>query len=595
MSKTLLGALPIYAQHLSEATGVKVVVTGQGAYTDGETVVVPFVKNGDAMLTFGFLAHECSHVRNTDMQMFEDAAPTPMRKNLLNILEDIRIERLSMDQYPGTEDDIRHMNRKVLLEPFMPDNVANAEPLHIIHSAVLFGAYWKLQEPQLETPALAYLAALTDLVGQSLADEIMATACRTLQCASTREVLALVDEILEMLPSQEEQDSAPGESKDKPDAGQKQDQDSQPQPGSTEPDEGGDQGQAGSQPGSDQGNNSGSESDSDKNGSNQQPSSSDKGAGDSPGEGQQGDAKDGNGNSVPDLKSMAMNATEEDLKGLISDVGDAAGQLLGTEAARSGVEQAFALTGRTATRSELRASRSIARGQDQSAGLRQVLGGLLQSQVDCRVRLKRQGLKLDGSRIAMLRAGESRVFRSKTRATRQSASIQFLLDKSTSMDKDIVEAEAALYAVLAALEGLPLVSTGAISFPEAGKSCSLIKGHNERLSAAVLAGGFGGTTNGYTPLGAALWPAAVEMLTSKQAKSDRKILFVITDGIADDAYHARDMVKRLEASGVQVIGLGFGQATDDVLRVVFSQYRIVGSVNRLRASLFELARGVLAA
>lgn len=93
-------------------------------------------------------------------------------------------------------------------------------------------------------------------------------------------------------------------------------------------------------------------------------------------------------------------------------------------------------------------------GIEQSAGLRQCLNGLLQAQVDCRVRLKRQGKRIDTGRIAMMKGGETRVFRSKSRAERQSASIQVLLDKSGSMKSAIDQAEAAVYAVLSALEGL---------------------------------------------------------------------------------------------------------------------------------------------
>src|SRR5690606_11141250 len=203
-NRTIASALPIYGQHLAEATGIKVVIGGDRAYTNGQQVNVPMVKDGDAKLAFGFIAHECSHVRNTDMRVFGSTAGTPIRQKLLNILEDVRIGRLSMDQYPGTEDDIRYLNRKVLLEPFSPNRVGTT-PAEILHGALLFGTYWKVREPQLETPAKAYLAALAGLVGQPLADQIMAVACRCLDCSNTEEVLGLVDEILALLPDDQQQ------------------------------------------------------------------------------------------------------------------------------------------------------------------------------------------------------------------------------------------------------------------------------------------------------------------------------------------------------------------------------------------------------
>lgn len=621
MDNSLLRALPIYAQHLSEATGVKVVVNGNAAYTDGDTVVVPFVKNGDAQLSFGYIAHECSHVRNTDMDAFKKSLNVPMRKRLLNVLEDIRIERLSMDQYPGTEDDIRYLNRKVLLETYVAQDLAQAPPLHILHNALLYGAYWRLQEPQLEAPARAYLSALVNVVGQPLADRIMDTACRTLQCANTGDVLVLVDEILTMLPSQEEQkpdepkDEPQDDSKGSPDDDSEQDQngdggagDSSEKPDNQSDstgssglgDEGDQDGAAGESESeeeegstdskSEQKTSSGSSEAADDGSNQDQGASQSQGVG----QGQTGDTEGNDGTGI-DLREMAMTASEDDLQGLISDVGDAAGQELTAQARRIGVENTFSIKGRTTRRCPLSASNSIWHGGEQSAGLRQVLTGLLQSKIDCRVRLKRQGRRIDTGRIAMLKAGETRIFRSKARAERTSASIQFLLDKSYSMSEAIVGAEAALYAVLAAMEGIPLVSTGAISFPEQRNWCALIKSHNERLPAAVQAGGFGGIPDGNTPLGAALWAAAVELLSPKTVKSDRKILFVVTDGKPDDVFNAKSMVLRLEDAGIEVIGLGFGGATNDVLSAVFRRYSNVGTVSNLRSTLFELVRGALAA
>lgn len=621
MDNSLLRALPIYAQHLSEATGVKVVVNGDQAYTDGRTVVVPYVKNGDAQLSFGYIAHECSHVRNTDIEAFKKSLKVPMRKRLLNVLEDIRIERLSMDQYPGTEDDIRYLNRKVLLETYVAQDLAQAPPLHILHNALLYGAYWKLQEPQLEAPAKAYLSALVNVVGQPLADRIMDTACRTLQCANTGDVLVLVDEILAMLPSQEEQE--PEQPKDEPQDDSQEsseddpekDQDGDAAAGdsseetdgqsdstdSSEPGDDGDQdgntsdGEGEEEEGStdsesEQRTSSGSSEAADDGSNQDQGASQGQGAG----EGQVGDTE-GNGGTGIGLREMAMTASEDDLQGLVSDVGDAAGQQLTAQAKRIGVENSLSIKGRTARRCSMSAGNSIRHGGEQSAGLRQVITGLLQAKVDCRVRLKRQGRRIDTGRIAMLKAGETRIFRSKARAERTSASVQFLLDKSYSMSEAIVEAEAALYAVLAAMEGVPLVSTGAISFPEQRSWCALIKSHNERLPAAVQAGGFGGIPDDNTPLTAALWAAAVELLSPKTVKSDRKILFVITDGQPDEVFNAKSMVLRLEDAGIEVIGLGFGGATNDVLSAVFRRYSNVGTVSNLRSTLFELVRGALAA
>lgn len=640
MAKSLMGSLPIYAQHLAEQTGVKVLLEGKRAYTNGTTVVVPFTED-DLQLSFGYIAHECSHVRNTDMDVFRSTTPNPFRKNLLNILEDIRIERLSMDEYPGTEDDIRYLNRKVLLDPFKPEQVAQAKPVSIIHNAILFGSYWKLQEPQLEVPGKAYLEALEALVGQETADKIMAKALNTLKCNSTDEVLVLVDEIIELLPSekdqpQEEPDAEPdegeeeGEQGDQSESGNSDDQDKaasgdDQSPDSNDGEEGAEsaegEGEAGSseQADPDQGNgSSGGQSKDEGDAESEQKSSSgsasDQTSEEGSAEGDQGQPSTENakgkpskggdqgnqqGNGPNDLREQAMNATADDLKGLISEVGEAAAELLNRKAQQEyHAVTPFALAGRATRRSGDASHRREMLGAEHSAGLRQVLNGLLQAQVDCRVQLKRTGRRIDTSRIAMMKGGETRVFRNKARSERQSAAIQFLFDKSGSMQEAMEDAEAALFAVLRSLEGLPLVTTGAMAFPGSHAysdgCCDLIKRSNERLGAAVQAGGFGALAAGGTPLAQALWPAAIEVL---RAKGERKVLFVITDGEPQSGSEGkcRELIERCEASGIEVVGLGFGQANANTLARIFKKYVAVGSVSNLKMALFGVVREALTA
>jgi len=569
-NSTIQRAVPIYAQHLAETTGVKVVVNGAGAFTDGKVVNIPFIRDGDANLAFGFLSHECSHVRNTEMSVFHKAAATPMRKRLLNVLEDIRIERLSMDQYPGTEEDIRYLNRKVLLEPFVAESVEQASPTHVFHNAILYGTYWLVQEPQLEEPAKAYMAALSQLVGSDVCDLMFDIAKQCKECENTLEVLGLVDQIIALLPSKppESDDSSEPEGED----------DDQQQNGgaSAEPDDS-------SEP-------EGEDDDQQQSG----------GASAEPDDSSEPDDEDdddqsadcGAGNGI-NIQAAVQQATEEDLKDLISDIGNAAGELLNRELRDKGSRNAFTCRARSGYRNDTLSGSTVMIGTEASAGLRQVMNGLIQGQLNSRVRLKRQGMKIDTGRIAMLKAGETRVFRSKTEAVRQTAAVQFLLDKSGSMQQSMRQAEGAVYAVLKSLEGIPNVSTGAMAFPERDTSCALIKAHGERLNAAVQAGGFGALHQGLTPLGEAMWAAAEALVAPKTVKTDRKILFVITDGQPDDIGYAMQMVELCERSGIEVLGLGFGNATETTLRLVFKKYEVVGSVANLRTALFGAVRNKL--
>ncbi|MFB8832058.1 hypothetical protein ACE0DR_28380 [Azotobacter sp. CWF10] len=214
--KTLMGSLPVYAQHLSEQTGVKVVVEGSQAYTDGTKVVVPFTES-DPELSFGYVAHECSHVRNTDMQYFGEAQAVPFRLSVLNILEDIRIERLSMDQYPGTEGDLNHLVTVVLGDRLDPAEVAQKPALHVVHDTLLLAGRWQVLGQDLEQPATVMLQAQEKLLGAQLSARIMQKVGEVLQCDSTREVLALADAIIALLPSQEDpQDKGGSDQQEQP-------------------------------------------------------------------------------------------------------------------------------------------------------------------------------------------------------------------------------------------------------------------------------------------------------------------------------------------------------------------------------------------
>ena len=99
------------AKIVAASMGVEVVfdASADTASTDGTRIFIPtsLIGNGDAhtaTLMRGFIAHEgVGHIRHTDMAAWSafvrDASP--LGKSILNIIEDIRIERLACRVYPG--------------------------------------------------------------------------------------------------------------------------------------------------------------------------------------------------------------------------------------------------------------------------------------------------------------------------------------------------------------------------------------------------------------------------------------------------------------------------------------------------------------
>ena len=105
MNHPLKNALPIVAAAYGEKFGVKVLIQGQDAFTDGERIVIPTANPDDPhyqQIAWGYLAHEAAHIRHTNFDMVQKASSKPIRKALLNIIEDVRIENELAKDYPGT-------------------------------------------------------------------------------------------------------------------------------------------------------------------------------------------------------------------------------------------------------------------------------------------------------------------------------------------------------------------------------------------------------------------------------------------------------------------------------------------------------------
>lgn len=123
---------------------VKVECVGDTAMTDGETIRVPaFAEDAEvskkmAAVMRGYLDHEASHVKHTDFMALQKAMVRWAKrypkdkvmkiKSMANGMEDVRIERHHIAEYPGSERNLRATARQVTGE-FL-DAVAKYEAEH---------------------------------------------------------------------------------------------------------------------------------------------------------------------------------------------------------------------------------------------------------------------------------------------------------------------------------------------------------------------------------------------------------------------------------------------------------------------------------
>ena len=138
-------ALPIVAAALGKKLGVKVVMQGQTACTNGSTIYLPALKSESehAPALWGYLTHEAAHVRFTDFDCVRQANRiSPLAGSLHNILEDGVIEREIARVYPGAVKSLRdtaeHLVQEKLWMDVTPETAPGMSPEAILSGYILF-------------------------------------------------------------------------------------------------------------------------------------------------------------------------------------------------------------------------------------------------------------------------------------------------------------------------------------------------------------------------------------------------------------------------------------------------------------------------
>ena len=120
---------------LSAQYGVNVIFEGEQAMTDGERIILPSFANPSPELVAdmnGFLDHEVGHVKFTEFNEIAECK-TRMHKELLNAVEDVRIEREMIREFPGTQAHLDPLNAKYRGKMMEPETWAKIPyPIRVI-------------------------------------------------------------------------------------------------------------------------------------------------------------------------------------------------------------------------------------------------------------------------------------------------------------------------------------------------------------------------------------------------------------------------------------------------------------------------------
>lgn len=165
------------------------------------------------------------------------------------------------------------------------------------------------------------------------------------------------------------------------------------------------------------------------------------------------------------------------------------------------------------------------------------------------------GDDLDDDAIALMSAGEDRVFRQDTPVMGREMAVEILLDTSGSMDRlPMTEAKVAALRCMEACRATPGIRASLSLFPGAGyrgitTAATFETSLREAIERVDFIDGFGST-----PILQALYCSG---LTLNARSEPAKVIFVITDGRFDtDSVDA--MIRDLKVCGIHVAMVGIG-------------------------------------
>lgn len=588
----IYNSLPIVARALSDQFGVKVTVGGSTAYASQQgtsfTINIPFYKDAEELsdVLLGYLVHEAAHVKYTEFPILVEGIPARAKQGynpsvlhqLVNITEDLRIERAIGRRFPGVPSYLKALNHFVFNEDAQPTD----DPAVAFLNGLLLCGFKRYHA--LNIPVEQAQADFIRLFGQNMFDTAMDLLGLAINAPSIADCLDISCRLYDLAV----------------DAFNENQQDQQDQPSGTDDDSSSEPSSDNSQPGDDNGSPD-SEADADGNSSGDQSS---QGSADQPGDEPYNDdnsasgGDDSSGDSTSSSSSKTANSdpfaniTDDDLQVVIKGAGERLNDCVEDTVPPSERTPAATPFGIAPAKRHATSEASVLRGVQAASGLRQSMHGLLQGMQQIRRTHKETGRVLDTRRLTSALLGENKLFRHKSKAVEFNSAFTVLLDSSSSLGSDMVEAEAAVVSLLFALDGIKGVSTSAYHFPHATtNNVGLLKAREQSFRAAVNAKQFGISANGCTPLEQALWPAFSDLLN---ARADRHVMVVVTDGKPDNSGPVVQMVKDAKKEGVIVIGIGFGGANENVMTSLFDDTGVaVGSVSALRGKLLEVSRKAL--
>ena len=186
--------------------GIKVVFEGSGAYSTSDTIILPRISLENVeqeRMIYGLLVHEAAHIKYSDFRAFTGVSGA-LLKELVNILEDTRIESLMCRDYMGAYENLAWVNETIYsrLEP-MVDNAPACPKLNIIKAYIHTRAsHLVMDYPGSGSLAWRFYRELTCLVSQQGLYDLNELIREVPACKDISDVIALSRRIYDLLGSE---------------------------------------------------------------------------------------------------------------------------------------------------------------------------------------------------------------------------------------------------------------------------------------------------------------------------------------------------------------------------------------------------------
>lgn len=621
--KHLINSLPYIMGMVAAGTGVAIRTDPRAltASTNGKVVYfppLPYKGEELAIYSLGYLIHEAGHIRSTDFTAKSPATDTPLGRMLINLLEDVRIERLINGVYPGARKWLDGLTLKFVETQRQGVTDPDADLTLIM---VRYLQDWLYESVLGYSSVKGIGTKQRDLwrtkVKADMADDIEKLALGAAWALTTTQVVAAAGEIIAILQKEQQSSADQARQSSKGQQGEPDQQkggDASDQLADSSDDDSfgddancnarsaSDDDQAGQVDGSPtpaqtpSGDSDDSSDNPDANPASKNSDPSKDASGQKPASGQPpsaGAQKDGSPNkgAVQDTHSSASAAdcsNQCDQQDQPADVdpqayADALNALIQTDEIDQGAdrgdvikkdmavavgvsagvyESTFTLPTVVPTLKSGGDAKAVDRVKCASIALRYRMNEFLEASMKSRRRSAGSGKRLvrdAGRRLAM---GDVRLFEKRTEGQKIDTAVHVLLDISGSMlleNRYKVALDSAL-ALGVAMQDVEGVSFSMSAFPFHANDVVDVVLPGE-LVRDVVARAALMVPNGCTPLDKGLLHAHTGLMTTK---ASRRVCLIVMDGEPDDLLAARQLIAMGEDDGIEYLGIGIGTSVSHI-------------------------------